>query len=69
MAESGNMLPLAAKEHFMARFRPDAALDAELRTELDRLGITVVPRAVYEWCGYRYSKASDGIAAAKRAAR
>jgi hypothetical protein len=63
------MLPLAAKEPFMTSFHPDEARDAELRARLDRLGIIVVPRAVYEWGGYRYSSASDAIAAAERAAR
>jgi hypothetical protein len=53
----------------MTSFNPDEARDAELRVRLDRLGIVVVPRAVYEWGGYRYSNASDAIAAAERAAR
>jgi hypothetical protein len=48
---------------------PDAAPDAKVRADLDRLGITIVPRAVYEWGGYRYSNAGDAIAAAQRAAR
>ena len=34
--------------------------------ELDRYDIAVVLKAVYEWGGYRYSNASDAIAAAKR---
>jgi hypothetical protein len=37
--------------------------------ELDRYDIAVVLQAVYEWGGYRYSAASDAIAAAKRATR
>lgn len=53
----------------MTSFHPDEARDAELRKELDRLGITVVPRAIYQWGGYRYSNLSDAIAAAERAAR
>jgi len=34
--------------------------------ELDRYDIGVVLQAVYEWGGYRYTNASDAIAAAKR---
>ena len=37
--------------------------------ELDRLGITSRQHISYEWNGYRYSNATDAIAAAKRAAR
>ena len=33
---------------------------------LNHYGITTVPKAVYEWGGYRYSNAADAIAAAKR---
>jgi hypothetical protein len=33
---------------------------------MKHLGITVVPKAVYEWGGYRYSSAADAIAAARR---
>ena len=36
---------------------------------LDRYDIAVVLQAVYEWGGYRYSNASDAIAAAKRGAK
>lgn len=53
----------------MTRFSPDTAINPELRAKLERLGITVIPRAVYEWGGYRYSNANDAIAAAERAAR
>ena len=53
----------------MNDFHPEDKGDAELRARLDRHGITIVPRAVYEWGGYRYSNASDAIAAAERAAR
>jgi hypothetical protein len=53
----------------MTRIEPVAASDAELRDELDRHGILVVPQTVYEWRGYRYSNARDAIAAAERAAR
>ena len=41
----------------------------EGRSELDRLGITSREHTTYEWNGFRYSNASDAIAAAKRAAR
>lgn len=34
--------------------------------ELDRYDVAVVLQAVYEWRGYRYTNASDAIAAAKR---
>lgn len=49
--------------------KPIAASNAELQAQLDQLGIRTVPKAVYEWGGYRYSNASDAIAAAERAAR
>lgn len=34
--------------------------------ELDRYDVAVILQAVYEWGGYRYTNASDAIAAAKR---
>ena len=34
--------------------------------DLDRYNVAVVLQAVYEWGGYRYTNASDAIAAAKR---
>lgn len=34
--------------------------------ELDCYDVAVVLQAVYEWGGYRYTNASDAIAAAKR---
>lgn len=37
--------------------------------DLGRLGITAHQHTTYEWNGYRYSNASDAIAAAKRASR
>jgi hypothetical protein len=36
--------------------------------ELERYGIERVPADVFHWRGYRYSNASDAIAAAKRSA-
>lgn len=40
----------------------------DLAALLKQYGITTVPKAVYEWGGYRYSSPGDAIAAAKRAA-
>jgi hypothetical protein len=37
--------------------------------DLSRYGITARQHTSYEWNGYRYSSASDAIAAAKRAVR
>lgn len=37
--------------------------------DLSRYGISAHQHTGYEWNGYRYSNASDAIAAAKRAAR
>ena len=39
---------------------------AEIAAILKHYGITTVPRAVYEWGGFRYTNAHDAIAAAKR---
>lgn len=41
------------------------ATDAELR----QLGIVARQHTTYEWSGFRYSSASDAIAAAKRSTR
>jgi hypothetical protein len=35
---------------------------------LTQYGVTTVPKPVYEWGGYRYTNATDAIAAAKRGA-
>ena len=40
-----------------------------LGEELDRYEIKAVPFTVFEWGGYRYTNASDAIAAAKRSTR
>ena len=53
----------------MDRIQPEPSRQTELQTQLDRHGITLIPQAVYEWRGYRYSSASDAIAAAQRASR
>lgn len=54
-------------QHFAAS-PPSHALAGSPSTcaELDRYDIAVVLQAVYEWGGYRYTNASDAIAAAKR---
>lgn len=44
-----------------------SARDKVDQQELDRHGIERVPADVFLWGGYRYSNASDAIAAAKRA--
>jgi hypothetical protein len=44
------------------------AADAQ-STELAQFGIISRQHTVYEWNGFRYSSASDAIAAAKRAGR
>jgi hypothetical protein len=38
-----------------------------ISAQLDRYDIAVVLNAVYEWGGYRYTNATDAIAAASRA--
>ena len=58
----------------LQQFRASHALEAAARSpgvcaELDRYDIATVLHAVYEWGGYRYTNASDAIAAAKRAAK
>ena len=50
-----------------ASFAPHAvAGPPNVCADLDRYDIAVILRAVYEWGGYRYTNASDAIAAAKR---
>jgi hypothetical protein len=46
-----------------------AAGPPQVCAELDRYDIAVVLQAIYEWGGYRYTNATDAIAAAKRGAR
>jgi hypothetical protein len=50
-------------------FQPGHEAPSELDEDLRRFGITTHEHTIYEWNGYRYSNASDAIAAAKRAAR
>lgn len=54
-------------EQFAASHRANAAAGPpQTCLELDRYDIAVVLHAAYEWNGFRYSNASDAIAAAKR---
>ena len=43
-----------------------STIDDEIGHKLAALGITAIPRTVYEWSGYRYTNAKDAIAAAER---
>jgi len=52
-------------EHYAESHRATATSPATA-AELDHYDIAVVLQAIYEWGGYRYSNASDAIAAAKR---
>lgn len=45
----------------------DSKIDGD--ADLSRYGITAHQHTSYEWNGYRYSNASDALAAAKRAGR
>lgn len=57
-------------QQFAASYAPQAAAcSPAVCAELDRYDIAVVLHAIYEWGGYRYTNASDAIAAAKRAAK
>ena len=47
----------------------EADVDGALAGTLASLGIVAVPSTMFEWGGYRYTNASDAIAAAKRASR
>jgi hypothetical protein len=55
-----------ALEQYAASHRATAAASPATAAELDRYDIAVVLQAIYEWGGYRYSNASDAIAAARR---
>jgi hypothetical protein len=46
--------------------RPEMPSSDDVRLELERYGIVPVQLTVFDWGGYRYSNASDAIAAAKR---
>jgi hypothetical protein len=45
---------------------PEMQSRENLQAELKRYGITPVHLTVFDWGGYRYTNASDAIAAAKR---
>lgn len=61
--------PQATTNTAPAAPEPVDDIDQSTAGDLKRLGITSHPHVSYEWNGYRYSNASDAIAAAKRAAR
>ena len=42
--------------------------DGDVNLSLAHFGIVAIPSTMYEWGGYRYTNASDAIAAAKRGA-
>lgn len=55
-------------QQFSSATQPHAlAGSPSVCAELDRYDVAVVLQATYEWGGYRYTNASDAIAAAKRA--
>jgi hypothetical protein len=49
------------------QMRPQRSPDNNLQHELERYDIVSVQLKVFDWGGYRYTNASDAIAAAKRA--
>jgi hypothetical protein len=49
------------------QIRPEATSTEDLQHQLQRYGILPVQLTVFHWGGYRYTNASDAIAAAKRA--
>lgn len=48
---------------------PELSTARDQNAELERLGIKSTPTTIYEWGGFRYTNASDAIAAAKRGTR
>jgi hypothetical protein len=48
------------------QMRPEKLSDSDLQHELKRYGIVPVQLTVFDWGGFRYTNASDAIAAAKR---
>jgi len=62
-------IELKLKQFTMPHSRRVAAGSPATCAELDRYNVEVVLQAVYEWGGYRYTNASDAIAAVKRAAK
>ena len=49
------------------QIRPERPSREELQHQFQRYGIVAVQLTVFDWGGYRYTNASDAIAAAKRA--
>ena len=49
------------------QIRPESTSTEDLQHQLQRYGIVPVQLTVFDWGGYRYTNASDAIAAAKRA--
>ena len=49
--------------------RPERPPPDDLQVELKRYGVVPVQLTVFDWGGYRYSNATDAIAAAKRFSR
>ena len=49
------------------QIRPERRSGEELQHQFQRYGIVAVQLTVFDWGGYRYTNASDAIAAAKRA--
>ena len=49
------------------QIRPEKPSGEELQHQFRRYGIVAVQLTVFDWGGYRYTNASDAIAAAKRA--
>lgn len=65
----GRAIELKLEENDASNGSHAAAGPPAVCADLDRYDIAVVLQAVYEWGGYRYSNASDAIAAAKRGAK
>ena len=49
------------------QIRPGSTSREDFPHDLQRYGIVPVQLTVFDWGGYRYTNASDAIAAAKRA--
>lgn len=62
---TGNKTPAAHEPSIPPMDQAPAGREEDLK----RYGITSHPHTSYEWNGYRYSNASDAIAAAKRGAK
>jgi hypothetical protein len=49
------------------QIRPESTSKEDFQHDLQRYGIVPVQLTVFDWGGYRYTNASDAIAAAKHA--